>query len=82
MRRHGWGIYWLLALTWQGSVIGFDLATNHPWFAALAGAGAVLCAVMAYRDLTKLRVGTVTITITPDTRGFDAAIKRAMRSKP
>jgi hypothetical protein len=51
---HKWGIYWLLALTWQGSVIGFDLATNRPWFAHLAGAGAILCAVMAYRDLTRI----------------------------
>jgi len=82
MRRHKWGICWLVLLAWNAESLGLLLATDKWGRAGFALIVAVLCAVMAYRDLTKPRVGSVTITITPDTRAFDAAIKRAQRTKP
>ena len=80
MSRHKWGIFWLVMLAWNGEGLGGNLNQGRYWWALTAAATAVMCAVMAYRDLTK--PGTLTITITPDTRAFDAAIKRAQRPKP
>jgi len=82
VRRHKWGIFWLVMLAWNGESLGGNLYRGRYWWVLAAGITAVMCAVMAYRDLTKLRVGSVTITITPDTHAFDAAIKRAQRRKP
>ena len=80
MSRHKWGILWLVLLTWNAANFGLDIASDNPWYALAAGLTAGFSAVMAYRDLTK--PGPLTITITPDTRAFDAAMKRAMRTKP
>jgi hypothetical protein len=82
VKRHKWGIFWLVMLAWNGESLGGNLNQCRYWWALLAFVTAVMCAVMAYRDLTKPRVGSVTITITPDTRAFDAAMKRAQRTKP
>ena len=77
MRRHKWGIWWLVMLTWNGESLGANLYRGRYWWALSALAVAVMSATMAYRDLTKTS-RTVTITITPDMREWDAAMKRAM----
>ena len=80
MKRHKWGILWLVLLAWNGESLGGNLNQGRYWWAVAAAASAVMCAVMAYRDLTK--VPSITLTIRPDTRAFEAAMKRAMRTKP
>ena len=81
MRRHKWGIFWLAMLAINSANFSKDILWGRGWFALVAFAAAVLCAVMAYRDLTKPRVGLMTTTITIDHLDFDAAMKRAANSR-
>jgi hypothetical protein len=82
MSHHKWGIFWLVMLAWNAAAFGSHLGSDMWWRAGLDLLVAFWMAVMAYRDLTgtaaySRRPGTVTITIRPDTRGFDDAMKRA-----
>lgn len=60
MRRHKWGIWWLLLLAWNAANLGTNLTRGRYWWALAAATTAVWCAVLAYRRLTERRV-TVTI---------------------
>jgi len=80
MKRHKWGIAWLVQIAWNSAFVAWDLTSGRYALAGFMAALAVFCGVMAYLDLTK--VGRVTITIRPDTRAFDAAMKRAQEAKP
>ncbi len=80
MRGRKWGIFWLVMLAWNAETIGVHLATDGWGFrAAFDLIVGLWCAFMAYHDLTKVS-RTVTITITPDMREWDAAMKRAMEN--
>ena len=78
MRRHKWGIWWLVLLAWNAAYFGAYIARGDYWWAAVITPWALFCGYMGYRDLTKVS-RTVTITITPDMREWDAAMKRAMQ---
>jgi len=63
MRRRKWGIWWLFLLAWNAANFGKDTITGRPWFALLAFVMAVLCAVLAYHELTRHSEARFTITV-------------------
>ena len=80
MRKHKWGIWWMVMFAWNAEALGYHLGSDRWWRAALDLLVTIWMGVMVYRDLTKVS-RTVTITITPDMREWDAAMKRAMAHK-
>ena len=52
MRRHKWGIWWLVIFAWNAADFGSDMAKGRNWWALASIVAAVWCAVMAYHDLT------------------------------
>ena len=63
MRRHKWGIWWLVILAWNAANFGSDITRGRYWWALVAFAGASVCAAMAYIRLTEHSEARLTITV-------------------
>lgn len=52
MKRHKWGIFWLVMLAWNAESLGYHLGLHNWWRTVLDLAIVVMCGAYAYHHLT------------------------------
>ena len=63
MRRHKWGIFWLVMLAWNAASLGNHLGSDRWGRAIFDLAVVVLMGFMAYSDLTRHSEARLTVTV-------------------
>jgi len=63
MKRQKSGVLWLFFEAWNAANFGINLWRGRYWWALVTAVVVVMCAVMAYRRLTKHSEARLTITV-------------------